>query len=334
MAVYFSTFISGLQNYIEEILPKNFKKVKVLKLMDGAILYETDESSEDIRFFNNTFLVINTFDIDDIDIIIKSSNPNVKEVVDYIKSQDGRSFHIFTSRENQLISVDKRILSQLENKISKLTKLKLNIEKKPSDFEFWILTRSEGISLFMLRISKNKKKLEKGELRLELVNVMCQLSNMTEEDVCLDPFCGSGAILLERSRIANFKGLFNCDTNEENYLRLKNYIKKLDNKKLNKSFFVKNINFFDNNFDDKFFDKIITDPPWGYYEQIDNIQLFYNNMLKEFSRILKSNGIAVVLTANKEELEKAAKEFGFAIKNRFDILVSGKKACIYSLVLR
>jgi tRNA G10 N-methylase Trm11 len=183
----------------------------------------------------------------------------------------------------------------------------------------------------MLRISHNKKKLEKGELRPELANILCRLSEPNDDDVCLDPFCGSGAILLERSRIVDYGGLFNCDIDEENVLNLKNIIKKLDNKKLNKSFFVKHIDFFKNNFDDEFFDKIITDPPWGYYEKIDNIQEFYDDMLREFKRILKPKGIIVLLTANKEELEKAAIKNKLNIVNKYDILVSGKKAGVYKI---
>ena len=69
-------------------------------------------------------------------------------------------------------------------------------------------------------------------------------------------------------------------------------------------------------FQDNTFDKIVTDPPWGYYSaQVS---------LKELSRVLKPTGIMVLLLADRDftlpDLE---------IQEKYDILVSGKKAAIY-----
>ena len=183
----------------------------------------------------------------------------------------------------------------------------------------------------MLIITKNKKKLNKGELRPELSNILCLLSEPSENDIFLDPFCGSGAIALERSRIANFKGIFACDNNQEIIKGLKQEIKKINNKKLNKSFFVKNLNFFNNNFDNEYFTKIVSDPPWGFFEKIDNINNFYTKVLNEMYRILAKNGIIILLSANKNEINSILQSMRSKLKliKNYDILVSGKKAGIY-----
>lgn len=304
--------------------------------MDGGILFETDKPIDEIqkiRFFNNTFLVINRFQNINknikIEEIIERTNLDNHEFLKYIDKRS-KTFRIFSSIENSLISVDKKILGSFENNLEKITKLRIELSKIASDVEFWFLLRSEGEAFFMLRITKNKKKTIKGELRPELANVLCLMSNPTNNDVVLDPFCGSGSIALERSRIAGYRGIFACDIDENCTIFLKKEIKKINNKKLNKSFFIKKLDFFKNSFDDGYFTNIITDPPWGFYEKIKNIEEFYKNILLEFYRVLKINGRVVLLTANKEITDSILDKMSakFKILNIYDILVSGKKARI------
>lgn len=338
MYTYYSSFISGIQ----DIVKNNLTDCNIQKIMDGGVIYtsnKTPEEVEKIKFFNNTFIVIqkfeNIFDKTKIESMIEGVDfDKNNSFLNYIKSKKlCKNFHIFSSVENQLVSVDKKILGRFENKIEKLTNLKVEIGKKVADIEFWFLYRSENIGLFMIRITRNKKKVEKGELHPELTNILSLISNPSDEDVVLDPFCGTGAIALERSRILNFKGIFACDINEEKIKNLKNKIKSIKSKKLNKSFFVKNLDFFKNNFDNNYFSKIITDPPWGFFDKIDNIELFYSEMFKEFYRILAKNGILIILTARKDIMSKVLSLMSSKLKllNNYDILVSGKKAGIYKI---
>lgn len=338
MYTYYSSFITGTQT----IIKRNLHDCIIQKLMDGGVLYTTNkipEEIEKIKFFNNTFLVIQTFEsiIGDtpIEEMINSTDLNDNKIfLNYIKSKKfAKTFHIFSLIENQLISVDKKVLGRFENKLEKLTRLRVEFGKKVANLEFWFLYRTEKIGFFMLRITKNKKKLEKGELRPELTNILCLACEPKEDDVFLDPFCGSGAIPLERSRIANFKGIFASDKDEEITRNLKEEIKNINNKKLNKSFFVKKIDFLNNNFDDGYFSKIVTDPPWGFFETIDNLNKFYNDTIGEMQRVIKKDGIIVILSANKEEMLNSLENFKNNLKlvEKFDILVSGKKAAIYKI---
>jgi len=55
-------------------------------------------------------------------------------------------------------------------------------------------------------------------------------------------------------------------------------------------------------------------------------------MLIEFNRLVKSNGLTVILTAQKDMLENLMKDFpAFKLLERYDVLVSGKKASIYKI---
>jgi len=338
MYTYYSSFISGTH----DIIKNNLCGLDVQKLMDGGILYSTDRPPKEIkkiRFFNNSFLVIQTFenlgDASPINKMIASIElEKNKHFLDYINSEIGlRTFRTFLSDKNHLISVDKNVLYRLETELEKITGLKVEPKRKVADLEFWFLYRTEKIGLFMLRITKNKKKVEKGELRPELANILSIMSNPTENDIFLDPFCGSGAIPLERSRICNFKGIFACDKNINATKNLKTKIKSIKSKKLNRSFFIKNLDFIKNNFDSCFFTTIVTDPPWGFFEKIDNLEIFYNKMLEEMHRILIKGGLIIILTANKDLLLKILDSMKSKLKliKEYNILVSGKKAAIYKI---
>lgn len=274
MTIYFSTFISGFNSLILELIKKDIKDIKNIKIFDGAVVYESNsdiESIKKIRYFNNSFIVIKEFKY--------NSTPNIvvldRIINELLNGQNNfniptipmKTFKIFSSLENTLVKPDGKLMYHLVELLEEKTKKKYN--SNFADTEFWILYRSEMVGFFMLRITENKKKLNKGELRPELTNLLCRLSSPKESDIFLDPFCGSGAIPLERSRIADFKGIFVSDKDENLVKELKNKIKKIKASKIQKSFFVKNLDFFKNTFEDNFFDVIVTDPPWGLYEEIE-----------------------------------------------------------------
>ena len=87
------------------------------------------------------------------------------------------------------------------------------------------------------------------------------------------------------------------------------------------------------NIADSSIDIIITDPPWGYYENIDNIEKFYVDMISEFLRVVKKGGRIIILSSRKNEFENATLTRNLKIKNKYDTLVNGKKAAVYVISL-
>lgn len=85
---------------------------------------------------------------------------------------------------------------------------------------------------------------------------------------------------------------------------------------------------------DESVDKIVTDPPWGLHLGTTlDISEFYRKMVKEQYRILKSKGVLVILTAQKELLEEVFKEYQgkLRLEAKYDTLVSGQKAAAYKI---
>lgn len=329
MALYFSTFISGIQEFIPEVLEKNVQNLKIVMLLDGGVLYTSSsgiESIKNLRFFNNSFAVIRTFKDLDLDSMAKGAFDE-RGVEDSIKNilheSSGKTFRIITSNENQLVSIDKKLVNKIENKI---TRYGLNVDRSAPDIEFWFLQRSERVGFFMIRLTKHRayeKVLQKGELRPEVSDIMCLLSEPDRKDVMMDPFCGYGAVIIDRTKMP-YEKVIGIDSDRKKVFDLKRKVRK------------RGVEIFSSNSLDLSrilagsIDKIVTDPPWGIYEKI-NSKAFYERMLKEFLRVLRPGGILVLLTSQKELTPELAKKIGFRIEGNFNILVSGKKAALFKM---
>ena len=325
---YLSTFISGCEKAVAEFLRQDIPSVKILKVMDGAILYESNVDIaliQKLQYFNNSFIVLKTF----LDVagnnheIINSMLSELIKDFSCIKLPEYKIgvFKLFVSYKNKLVTQNGKIVSQLIDKIKNVTKKQYDSLR--AETEIWLIYRSENIGFFMLRITENKKKLMRGELRPEIANILCRLSQPKDTDVFCDPFCGSGAIPLQRSKIGGFRGIFAMDIDEKVISSLKEKTKKIKSAKFKKSFFIKHQDFLHNSFQDNFIDVIVTDPPWGYFQNIDDN--FYDLVFKEFARVIKLGGCLVLLTALKDKVHSAE----FELKDKYDILLSGQKAGIF-----
>ena len=318
---YFSTFASGFEPIIEDLLKQSLNHVKTELLLDGLVVYSADSSIEEvkkIKFFTNSFLLLRYF-------------PNNKaitvEKMMAVVSKDGirlaqrlppnlKTFRVVTSKENQPVPVNQRLMIDMEKQINK--SLGLKPDRSSPQIQFWFLTRSEGYGFFGIRLTRHPdyaKVLEKGELRPEITNILCLLSEPKKSDIFLDPFAGLGAIALARADFP-FTQIYAGDINPKN-----KHIQKMDATKLN-------------DFDNESIDKIVTDPPWGFFGQKLDLTDLYTKTLNSFYRVLKTGGVLVILVGDRPFFEKLLKNFEdkFMLKQKLYILVSGKKAGVYKLV--
>jgi len=325
---YLSTFASGFQEFIEKELRRHVSDIDILKVLDGAIFYRTKSDWNRMRqmsMFNNSFEVLMDFKDKGIDGMLRESMDFDFSKLRSMKIEKG-TFRIITSKENQLISADKDKIRELEGKIMH-TGLKLN-RSKPGT-EIWILQRSEGIGFFMIRITKHKdygKILQKGELRPDLSAILCLMSRPSIEDVFLDPFCGYGAIAIARSMMPYRKIIaIDNDSGKIDFVKQKIASKKNFQIFSSDSMQLEKIR-------DASVDKIVTDPPWGIFDN-SPVDKLYENMVQEFYRIVRPNGVIVILTAQKELMDSLLSRMKgkLLLEKRYDVLVSGKKAAAYSV---
>ncbi len=328
MAEFISTFITGFQEVVEQDLTKRFPKIKILNLMDGLIHYRFDGDSrelEKIIYFNNTFFVLKTMKGKGL------SFPSLVGAVcsgkNYFLVNKG-SFRVRFQNENQFAKVDKNLTRRAEDYVLQNSKLKLD-RLSPTN-EVWFSIRREGFAFCGELISKREfteKNLNKGELRPEIAYLICCFADIQTQDVILEPFCGYGSIPVQLAKKFRFEKLYVSDLDSERATQTAS----------RKQLSAPNIECCTadatelSHIEDKSISLVITDPPWGYFEEFPDIEGFYTKMFNSFDRVLKADGRMVILSARKEELERTVSATGFKINTSLHTLVNGKKAGVYMI---
>ena len=329
MAEFVSTFITGFQSIVQSDLAVRFPKIKILNLFDGLVHYRFDGDSRELEkviYFNNTFFVLKT---------MKGKGLNFPLLVNSVCTSKNYfivnkgSFRVRFVQENQFAKVDKSLTRRAEDYVLANSKLKLD-RLSPTN-EVWFSIRREGFAFCGELISKREfteKNLNKGELRPEVAYFLCCFADVKPEDTILEPFCGYGSIPTQLAKKFRFQKLYISDIEAE----------RVELTKSRKQILAATEGLIDccvadalllNHIEDKSIKLVITDPPWGFYEDIGDVNEFYSKMFKSFDRVLAPDGRMVILSARKEELEQTAAETGFKIKNSLHTLVNGKKAGVY-----
>ena len=341
MNKYYSTYQSGFSEVIETVLKKEISDVVIYKNLDGLIVYSTNSALAKIKsidYFNNSFqhlFEIKAPKLSPIETMMRLiiSDAKTLETLKFKPSEYNRTFRVIISHENDLINIDNTLLREVERKISQKTNLKVN-RSKP-DHQFWILYRSEGYVFFSLRLTKilkEDKERQKGELRPQLAKLLCLLSEPKENELFLDPFAGSGSISVARTSLSKKGLILTSDIDPEIVESLKQKVKATG---LNNRIVVKHVDFIkSNSYQSASIQKIVTDPPWGLFEKIDNLINFYSHLLQEIDRILVPNGIAVILIGNNDMFSQSMAKNLYNLRNtdKINVLVSGKKAVIYKFI--
>jgi len=353
---YYATFIPGLQCFIAEKIKERLTDAKIIKLLDGAALFETETDYCNLNFFcfNNIFAVINLYDHSykkknqaeiqnrgengiyclekHINSII-NENGSYRENIIINNSAKFHTFRIVISNENIPASINGNLRTQAEKIIMRLSGLK--IDRALPDTEFWFLFRKEDrqagndFSIFMKRLTLRQsweKTLHKGELPPPLAWTLCSLAGLKHSDSLLDPFCGYGSIPAAAMKYFHITNMTAC----ENESSAADYTaKKFKGKK---GFVLKKGDFFEllkneDGFAKSYFDAVVTDPPWGHFKNIKD-EDFYVKMFDAFEKLLKNEGKAVVLCANTIDLKKAVPA-SFVMQINMTVLLSGRKTVIY-----
>lgn len=329
MAEFISSFITGFQHVVEKNLPQILAGVKILHVFDGLIHYQYAGDSHNldkIIYFNNTFFVLKT---------MKGKGLNFPSLVGAVSSEkkyyliNKGTFRVRFQNENQFVKVDKNISKKAEETV--LHNSKLHLDRLSPTTEIWYSIRREEFAFCGQLISKREfteKNLNKGELRPEIAYLICCYADLNQDDVVAEPFCGYGSIPVQLIKKFRFQKLFASDIDKEK-ISINMQKKQLkDNPQIDLSV---NDAFVLPQIIDRSVDVVITDPPWGYFEQIDDIGEFYKKMFTSFKRILKENGRMIILSARKDEIEKAALEMNVQILSSLHTLVNGKKASLYKM---
>jgi len=287
----------------------------------GAIAYETDAAPDAVRkikYFKNSFVILAAQAAANLEELAAQANiKNIKA------PPAARSFGVVFSDANDLKSVDGAVKARLIDRIQRQTGLAYR--PGPADVEFWLMLRSDKAGYLLQRITKSHRQvLAPGELEPHVATMLVRASNPKQGEIFIDPFCGRGAIPLARAKIAKYRGIFSIDIEPGVIAALRSKVRAIRNGRIQRSFFVKKGDFFKNTFHKYYADAIVTDPPWGLYQKVEDN--FYAVMMAEFGRIMKPGGRLVVLAARGIELPPHRR---LIFVESFPVLIHGKKAAVH-----
>jgi predicted RNA methylase len=201
--------------------------------------------------------------------------------------------------------------------------------------EYRLQERADGRVLFLERLSHSPEASGRpGELPRTTCRLLAEMTEPRADDVFLDPFCGYGGIVLERSLASAYRFAFAQDIDPEKVAAVKASLSGKLFEKRRKTIFPKARDALDPSaFEAGFVTAIATDPPWGLYEgggtDSAGAQALLGAFLGVARRILAKDGRLVLLVSR--ELDVQAQGGSFAQRETFDVLVSGKKARVIRL---
>jgi len=335
MHYYLSTFIPGTFELVKRELIRLHPNTEVLTGDESQMTYKSEaepSSIKQLRLFNNSFILIKSLTkmgANPIKTLVNQVTQDrslARQLVQITKGHP-RAVRVMFYEDNAGINVPTIIRDTVENYILKERSLKIN--RRLADVEVWITTRSNHSGFVVIRLTyfpASEKSLEAGQIKPQLAHLMCTLSEPTVFDRVLDPFSGYGSIPLERTYF-KYKEIIASDSNPEVATTLEEKVTQ-QNKKI--TVIQQDAGTLEKT-EDSSIDKIITDPPWGLYDKQLDTPILYEQFINQALRVLKPQGIMIILSAQKELLEKliGAQKDKLILVDKYDVLVSGKKAAIY-----
>ena len=308
MNSYYATFPAGCYDIIVKHL-KSFKldEFKIAARDDSSVLFESSlpiEKLIELRYFTNVYFVVD------------DAKPLPKSLL------KGKYFRLMLLKEGAPQSIQQDEKEEFKTKIKQTYKLEPNTHLSKNDF--YLIERKSGKKLLTLRFPKAKFKREKlsaGELRPELAHILCLAAGVKAKHVLLDMFAGYGSIPYEAVRGFGCRNVTAVD------------IKRLPGRHEYPAIEWQEADARNlDHVQDNSIDRVVTDPPWGIYDaEVDDLSSLYKDFTEEMTRTLRPGGVAVVLSGFEEAAEYFEGAKTLQLINKWNVLVSGKKATIYKL---
>jgi 23S rRNA G2445 N2-methylase RlmL len=350
MPTYYMSFPTGFEQVVRDALPERVPGARIRSLLPGAVEFTTagaEAAVSSIGFCQNVFAVLHGERCGSgrpVETLLR--NVHSVRLPRWIRGhrevRDGRTFRIVTSNANSPVSVSPRLRSAAEKRLRGM--LRMSVARSGADVEVWFLARREGAGYILLRLTRRRateKTLRKGQLRPEVCHLLCLMSKPRKSDRFLDPFCGYGAIVLERGRSFPATAIRAVDIDPAATDALRRAVM------LERWGAVATVETGDArslaSIESGSVSAIVTDPPWGVYRgggigrggvSDGELSALYGRMLGEFVRVLRVGGRAVVLMGREspfpQELGRRSRHL--CVDGRCNVLIGGRKAVVYSLV--
>ena len=322
MAEYIATFTAGFACVVQDELKKALPDCRILHLYEALVHFRQGGGPDALRhlpFLNNVFFVMKAFQ-EPAGFSAMVREASARSVTPLIRKG---TFRVRFSDAGQFVSVDPKIMQQAEQQVCNRTQL--TVDRLKPRTEVWYIRRQEGTGYYaqlLWRRRVTEKDLAQGELRPEFAYLLCRTIPLTEKSIVCDPFAGSGAIPEQLSHMVQKVYASDVDPEKVDAMR----------SRLPETIQVQAADATELAYlADASLDAIITDPPWGIFQEGLDLDQLYSKFLREARRVIRPEGCLVLLTARKQELEALADQSPWRIEKRIDTLVNGKKAGVFIL---
>jgi hypothetical protein len=196
-------FAAGTTSLVATALRGAYKRVHIEYEDDSAIVFETASavySADTFPFAKNVFEVVSEVPRGNLARSIDQLTRRVSTTKIANRRIAPQGFRVMFHLDGSLIQADAKVRSRLEREISARTGAR--VQARGSGAEFWVVGRRElGSLLLCLRLPKRKLPATKGALSSELAALLVSASQPRKNDVFLDPFGGSGALVRARAQL-------------------------------------------------------------------------------------------------------------------------------------
>ncbi|MEV6927396.1 hypothetical protein AB0M46_23225 [Dactylosporangium sp. NPDC051485] len=323
---YLIQFPAGATALAERAVLADFANAKIEYGDDSALVFESSsqlQSAHPVPYAKNVFAI--RAQTPRRNALAASVSRLATDIPNLRGPRNPPGFRLMYHIDGQLVSCDPRARQALERAVASASGLRLTPRGQCQ--EFWVIGRRESEVLYFgqrLRDDDPPTK-AKGALSAELSALLVAASEPSSTDVFLDPFAGSGALVLARLR-SPARSITYSD------LALRHHQPEFApalarNRKVK---FLAEDAFDLPSIRTGSVDVVVTDPPWGEHDQeIGDYGNFADQMAASFARVLNpKSGRAVVLVnrRNEEVLTKALVAGGLDIYDTTQILVNGHPA--------
>ncbi|GAA2161740.1 MULTISPECIES: hypothetical protein [Glycomyces] len=324
---YYVQFPAGTGELVAASIGSHVDRPEVVYADESSMIFESDTRPSQVAqipFVKNSFTVI-------ADTVRGDLDRGVLDLADVLRDggldANADTFRVMFHVDGALVSVSPRAKRALETEIGYASGQRM--VGRGSGEEYWVVGRTDFDHLMLCRRHLRPKRAAKaaGAISHELSSLLVAASRPESGDVFLDPFAGSGSFTNARMAFPA-KRIVYSDTDLE---RLREDFPAAVLKS-------REIEFLDEDalklpsIADHSVDVIVTDPPWGEYEELPlELPEFLDATARSFDRVLDAeHGRFVLLIARRAapEAERALAANGFAIGSVHEILVNGHPASV------
>lgn len=308
---------AGLSELVVDIAARELADARVRHVDDSALVLDTGRrirSADDVPYAKNVFLVHAQTRRGSLGASVAA----LAGALPPLRVGRPHGFRLMAHLDGRLVSLEQRPRRALERAVARATGL--TVTPRGSCLEFWVIGRRELPVLYLAERLPGRGGADRacGALSAELSALLVAAGSPRPDDVFLDPFAGSGALVRARLRTPCREVVYNDLDPAPHRAAFPRRVRVLaEDARTLPSVATGTV------------DAVVTDPPWGEHGGVGDYRDFAAGMTASLGRVLRpGHGRAVVLVNRRNEavLTEALDAAGLVVDGSYRLLVNGHPA--------